>query len=150
MNDEIIEMEEPLPIYAGNLLRRGSEYFEAFRILARHNNPPKYPAYFLVFHAVELFLKSYLANNGFTKSDLKKQNIRHNIYSLYCLCEDRYFPDIKNLNNFITTINTMNDDHDFRYSKPYNLVLPNFILCTHFLNEIHLSISPKIINDDFM
>ena len=40
------------------------------------------PFYFLISHAVELFLKSALLKRGFTEDELKKHDYRHNLDSL--------------------------------------------------------------------
>lgn len=37
------------------------------------------PFYFLISHAVELFLKSALLKRGFTEDDQKKHNYHHNL-----------------------------------------------------------------------
>ena len=47
------------------------------------------PIYFLVSHAVELFLKSALLKRGFTENDLKKYDYRHNLNSLLVALQEK-------------------------------------------------------------
>lgn len=73
----IIEMPQPLGLFAGQMCHRGAEYLEAFEILSA-NDLKYYPAYFLCSHWLELFLKSYLAASGLSKSKLREsRNKKH-------------------------------------------------------------------------
>jgi hypothetical protein len=44
------------------------------------------PFYFLVSHAVELFLKSALLKRGYQEGDLRKYHYRHNLDAMNCYC----------------------------------------------------------------
>lgn len=66
------EMLQPLGLFAGDLFARGIEYRDAFEMLTE-KNPGKllYASYFLFAHSLELFLKSYLAARGTTKTTIR-------------------------------------------------------------------------------
>ncbi|WP_338821424.1 hypothetical protein [Bradyrhizobium septentrionale] len=75
----IIEMPQPLGFYAGQLYDRGIKYLNAFEMLTRDVKRIQefyHPSYFLCAHALELFLKAYLAASGVAKLQLRKPRQR--------------------------------------------------------------------------
>jgi HEPN domain-containing protein len=53
-----------------DLLNRAEEFFQAFKDLPS-GNPPCWPRYFMLCHAIELALKAYLVSRGTTTKHLK-------------------------------------------------------------------------------
>ena len=60
-------------------LERAEQFYEAFYDLPKRE-PPSWPRYFMLCHAIELALKAYLAAHGATAQELK--NFRHNLTAL--------------------------------------------------------------------
>ena len=62
-----------------NFAKLGDEFFEAAKVLyEKYGNDPKWPTYFLAFHSLELYLKSYLLRKGKPLRWAEKE-IGHNI-----------------------------------------------------------------------
>ncbi|MBB2752583.1 UNVERIFIED_ORG: HEPN domain-containing protein [Rhizobium aethiopicum] len=126
----LIEMPEPLGIFAGALFERANQYLSAFeRLQGQDPHADMYACYFLFSHALELYLKSYLAAQGISKKALRQQKVRHNLIELYSHADTLGFPHIPDLKEMVTGIQQMNDDYDFRYPSGYNLHVPTARLC---------------------
>jgi hypothetical protein len=62
-------------------LERAEDFMEAFRALPS-GNPPSWPRYFLLCHAIELALKAFLILRGVSSGTLKSPTFRHNLKQL--------------------------------------------------------------------
>ncbi|MBR1157168.1 hypothetical protein [Bradyrhizobium sp. JYMT SZCCT0428] len=145
MND-IIEMPQPLGLFAGQLFDRGTEYLDAFRILS--SNDLKYhPAYFLCAHSLELFLKSYLAASGMPKAKLRapRNNKHHNLPAFLDECEAMSLPIVVDLKDFTSAIYSMNQDFDFQYPTGYDLSVPEPSICLRVLDALREAISANSV-----
>jgi|GEM_PF-1630814 len=122
--DDIVEMPQPLGLYAGDLFNRGKQYFEAFKLLSRTQDLP-YPSYFCLAHSLELSLKAFLAAHGVTKKTLK-ESFGHSPEKLLEKCKKHGLPDIELLKELAERLQDMNSapTYDFRYPSGYVLHLP--------------------------
>ncbi|MDQ1187113.1 hypothetical protein [Agrobacterium larrymoorei] len=143
MEDEVVEMPEPLGFHAKELFHRGSEYFEAFKI-TKDDERLKYPTYFLLVHSIELFLKSFLAAKGVTKRELKKADIRHDLEKLYERCDELGLPKVSYLRDFTREFKDKNSDHDFRYPTSFILRVPSPKLCIEVVDPLREALRPII------
>lgn len=143
MIDDVIEMPEPLGLFAKQLFHRGSEYLEAFKIV-HQDERLKYPTYYLLTHSLELFLKSYLAANNVSKRDLRSKNLAHNLDKLHKRCVDIGMPNIPNLEHFAREFQHKNSDHDFRYPTNYILRIPSPKLCLEVMEPLRDTLRPII------
>lgn len=135
---------------AADMLDRAEEFFGAFKILALHEKQsPTHAAYFLVFHATELYLKAFLANRGVTLKDIRKENAQHDLVWLFNKASSLGFPKLEHFERFVDNFNEMNDRHDLRYPKGYILHLPHYDLCMEMLDKVQTGISGPIQNDAF-
>lgn len=117
------EMPQPLGNFAGELLKRGQSYYRAFQIVAEHDETGlSYPAYFLLAHAVEVILKSYLAANGVPKRDLRHKPYGHDIDFICTECERRglAFAD-QLMKPLAKQLAHVNQDFDLRYPTSFHL-----------------------------
>ena len=71
----------PAHILALNYLERAEEFMQAFRNL-QADPPPAWPRYFLLTHAVELALRTYLIQTGVPDGKLRGPPLRHNLKQL--------------------------------------------------------------------
>jgi hypothetical protein len=150
MSDEAMEIEQPLPMLAADMLRRADDFFASFKILALHETQsPTHVAYFLVFHATELYLKAFLTSKGVTLKEIRKENAQHDLVWLFNKASNLGFPQLENFEKFVDNFNTMNDQHDLRYPKGYILHLPHYDLCIEMLDKVKTEISGPIQNDAF-
>jgi len=117
------EMPQPLGDFAGELLKRGRSYHEAFQILAQRNEPGlSYPAYFLLAHAIEVVLKSYLATKGVTKKQLRHKPLGHDIDYIFSECERHGLVITDQLMKPLTKqLAHINQDYDLRYPTGFHL-----------------------------
>jgi hypothetical protein len=142
---EIVEMPQPLGIFAGELYDRGLEYWGAFRSLTDSDKTPYvYASYFLLAHSLELLLKSYLAARGVSKKELRAHQLRHDLAKIYDRSSELGIPDVSNLRVFCLSVHEMNRDYDFRYPSGYNLHVPSFRLCREIMEELLGKIDPMV------
>lgn len=123
VSQDLWEMPEPLGIFAGELLRRGRAYYQAFKLLSENDQPDlRFPTYFLLAHSFEVVLKSYLVAVGTPKKALNRKPLGHDIGSIYSECERNGLtvahPLVRPLANQLTEINS---DYDLRYPSGYHL-----------------------------
>ncbi|NKL23099.1 hypothetical protein [Rhizobium leguminosarum] len=140
----IIDMPEPLGLYAGQLYARGEEYLEAFRRLSEHDGLMMYARYFMMAHAFELLLKSFLAARGVSKKELQHRQLGHRLDKIYEKCVSLGIPAIANIEAFARDIAEKNGDFDFRYPSNYNLRLPSPRLCLEVLDPLVETLRPLI------
>ena len=74
------------------------------------------PFYFLVSHAAELLLKSALLKRGFTESDLKKYDYRHNLDTLLGALQDKGVYVTPDTVNLINQLHAQHQTHALRYT----------------------------------
>lgn len=141
MND-VVEIDQPLGWYAGDLFDRGREYLAAFKFLNDKEERFLFVGYFLLFHAVELLLKSFAASNGLSKRESRK--IGHDIKELLEACEERKIPHIENLSVLVHQLAHMNKRHDFRYPTDYRLSVPRPDFCIQIIDNFISVIEPTI------
>ncbi|OBQ74974.1 hypothetical protein [Mesorhizobium erdmanii] len=117
------ERPQPLGHFAGELLKRGRSYYQAFQIIAeRHDVGLSYPAYFLLAHAVEVILKSYLAFKGVSKLDMRRKPFGHDIDYIFSECERRGLVITDQLMKPLAGgLGHINQDYDLRYPTGFNL-----------------------------
>lgn len=122
---DIVEMPQPLGLFAGDLFTRAQEYLSAFEYLTEGEKERKFPhaSFFLLAHAIELLLKSYLTSKGVPKKDLQRK-FSHRICLARDECERLSAPDAPDLKPLVERLNDMNEDYDFRYPSGYVLELP--------------------------
>jgi hypothetical protein len=63
-------------------LEGAEDFYQAFRGLPPRHPPQSWPRYFMLCHAVELALKSYLALHGATPQQLRESGLRNNLTEL--------------------------------------------------------------------
>lgn len=146
ISDKLWEMPQPLGNFAGELLKRGRSYYEAFQILAeREDSGLSYPAYFMLAHAVELILKSYLVANGTPKSALGKGALRHDVGQVFAECEKQGLvvtdQMMKALANQLAHIN---QDFDLRYPTGFNLSIAGPKDCIVSVDALIAVIAPVV------
>jgi hypothetical protein len=100
-----------------------------------------YPKYFLVSHSLELYLKSYLAAKGVSKSELKSRKLGHNLDDIYRLCESKSIPHVLRLKHFCRAMQESNGDFDFRYPTGYIVRVPSPKLCLEVMDPLHSSLN---------
>jgi len=74
------------------------------------------PFYFLVSHAAELLLKSALLKRGFTESDLKKYDYRHNLDALLVALQNKGVYVTPDTENLIKKLHGQHQTHALRYT----------------------------------
>lgn len=142
---EPVDLKKPVGIFAGELMVRSTEYRDAFRLLAGEGEVTlKYPAYFLLSHALELLLKSFLAAKLFGKSELSKFPLGHNIKKLYGSAIEKGLPHDREAERLVEAFDAMNSDHDFRYPSGYTLWLPSPRLCVPIYESLEAVIQPTV------
>lgn len=118
-----LKMPQPLGLFAGELYYRGIQYLDAAGQLDYKNNKNSLmPGSFLISHALELILKSYLAASGVDKKKIRHA-YGHKINEIYGSCIDCGLPQVNNLDKLVTNLHEMNRDYDFRYPTGYSLVV---------------------------
>ncbi|NOJ41383.1 DUF2513 domain-containing protein [Bradyrhizobium australiense] len=139
------EMPQPLGILAGEQRERAREYLEAFERLLNTPEPrPLYAMYFLVTHAIELLLKAYLTAHAVPKKRLRDVAVRHNLPALLDLCEEKHLPAVIDLREYVSTLQEMNKDYDFRYVTGYNLHLPPPAACLAIARALESAVAPTV------
>ena len=142
---KLIEMPEPLGIFADALFERANQYLSAFeRLQGQDPQADMYACYFLLSHALELYLKSYLAAHGVSKRALRHQKVRHNLIELYLQADALGIPHIPDLKETITGIQQMNEDFDFSYPSGDNLHVPSARLCMEVAGPLRDTLSSII------
>jgi hypothetical protein len=145
MDDEsIVEMPQPLGLFAADLMERANEFLQVFERLSEDTDGIRHAAYFTLAHSLELFLKSYLAANGVSKEELCRRALGHNLRAIYDRCEMASFPKIDYLRDFAYSVHHTNGDYDFRYPTGYILTVPSPVHCLHIMKQLKLALEPLI------
>jgi hypothetical protein len=96
------------------------------------------PIYFLVSHAVELFLKSALLKRGFTKKYLRKYDYRHNLNSLLEALQEKGVLVTSDAIGMINGLHSQHQTHALRYNVITNPYMPPPSLVFSVLDELLL------------
>jgi hypothetical protein len=142
---EIVEMPQPLPLYAHDLFTRAEQYREAAQLIEDHgagSSSLLFPTYFVLSHALELYLKAFLVSRGLTKGEIKRKEIRHSVFGLFQRCEQLDLPHIENLGHVAQQFEAMNNNFDFRYPTGYQLHLPTVEMCLPVVSELSNLLNP--------
>ncbi|MBZ9710558.1 hypothetical protein LB543_28065 [Mesorhizobium sp. ESP7-2] len=128
------------------MLQRGQSYYRAFQIVAECNEPGlSYPAYFLLAHAIEVILKSYLVAKGTQKPALGRGQLRHDVGLVFAECEKQGLVVahqlIKPLANQIAHIN---QDYDLRYPTGFISSIPGPRHYIEAVDELLALITPIV------
>lgn len=100
-------------LLAVSLLSDTKGYLKAAQTLAREPTL-SLPLYFLLCHAIELILKSYLASQGATEKELKK--IGHGLLRAYGRAQKKGFsPSDTRVPRIISWMTPFHEDFFFRY-----------------------------------
>jgi hypothetical protein len=94
------------------------------------------PIYFLVSHAVELLLKSALLKKGFTKTDLKKYDYRHNLNLLLEALQAKGVSVTSDAVSMINGLHSQHQTHALRYKVIINPNMPSPHLAFTVLDEL--------------
>lgn len=144
----VVDMPQPLGLYADDLFERGKQYLSAFECLMKNPNLP-YPTYYSLSHTLELFLKAYLVAHGTDKKGIKDISIRHSVGKLLERCKEHNLPTVDHLSEMALRLEEMNSDYDFRYPTGYNLTLPDANECLLVITSFRAVIEPIIKNVAF-
>lgn len=103
----------------------GANFQNSARILLDSINvnqkglPEKYdaiPFYFLISHAAELYLKAALLKRGFSESDLKKYDYRHNLKALLEALQEKGVSVTPDTISLISGLHSQHQSHALRYT----------------------------------
>lgn len=124
---DLWEMPEPLGIFAGELLKRGKAYYQAFRVVAEQDEHDlRFPTYFLLAHSVEVVLKSYLVAKGTSKKALGKKPLGHDVGAIFAECERNGLAVAHQLMRPLANqLAEINSDYDLRYPSGFILTIPS-------------------------
>ena len=143
MSEQPFQMKQPLGLFAGDLLIRSQEYFDAFeRLHLSEGREIRFPMYFLLAHATELLLKAHLAAQGVEKKTMR--NIGHGLKDLFAACDDPLLKNINHLDQMVDRLQIMNQHNDFRYPSGYVLSVPEPRECLVVIKEWLAYSSPII------
>jgi len=143
----VVEIPEPLPIFAKSLSDRSKQFFAAAQIVFKESPESAYPIYYLMTHAIELNLKAWLACKGTTKKALIA--LRHDLSKLVREAEKKGLPHVAKLETLCDRLQEMNENHDFRYPTGYNLHLPAIPLCIPIVNLLSEATGNTIAKESF-
>ena len=118
-------MPQPLGIYANELYHRAKIYTEANAVLdVEANKDFLYPGFFLLAHALELALKSYLAACEVSKDDIRDYG--HDLKKLHTDCLEKGLPQVEDVDHLVRHLARMNKGPDFplRYPPGYFTSVP--------------------------
>ena len=120
----VIDVPQPIGLFAGDLLSRSKQYFAAFEALTEEDlQRLAFPRSHLYFHAVELLLKAFLAATGMQKRDIRK--LQHGLAGALGVAIERGMPEMSfDVAAFCRTLDEMNRDQDFRYPTRYRTSMP--------------------------
>jgi hypothetical protein len=139
------EMPQPLGLFAGDLFERGSDYLSAFKELTNAGNlRHRHAESFLLAHAIEVLLKSFLVAKGTPKAALGKSKLKHNLSHILDVCEQRQMPTVNMLRPLCNQLAEINSDFDLRYPTGYNLSLPGPVHTTPIADALVQALGPIV------
>lgn len=142
--EQPVEMPQPLALHAADLLARGSEYLEAFEVLTREEVLRlQHARYFLLTHALELILKSYLALHGTTKKEIRF-DYGHDLNLIFHKCRSLGLADVENLGFLVEFLNEIGSFQGLRYPNRFRFMLPQPEECAEAIRGLIKAIDSKI------
>jgi hypothetical protein len=103
----------------GVIFRSAAETLAATLEIKEDGTPAKLtaiPFYFIASHAAELFLKTALLKRGFTESDLKEYDYRHNLNALLAALHGKGVSITQDTVNLINGLHYQHQTHALRYT----------------------------------
>lgn len=104
----------------GSNFRASAEKLAETLQLDANSKPTKLtavPLFFLASHAAELFLKAALVKRGFSESDLRKFDYRHNLSSLLVALVEKGVPVTEKTSAVINSLSDQHQNHHLRYTR---------------------------------
>ncbi|BAV45278.1 Uncharacterized protein MLTONO_0375 [Mesorhizobium loti] len=133
-------------MFAGDLLQRGKSYYRAFQIVAEHDEPGlSYPTYFLLAHAIEVVLKSYLVATGTPKKALGREPFKHDVGVIFSECEQRGLAVSDQLMKPLALgLAHINESFDLRYPTAYILSIAGPSHCIPAVDSLIEAVSAVV------
>ena len=145
----IITCAQPLAAFGADMLVLAEQYLDAFSALEVKERMNRLrPAYFLLSHATELALKSFLIIRGADYDQIHKLN--HRIKRIYVEAINNGLPDVPKLNLLIDHLDDMNDENSLRYPAYQFLSVPDAEECAEVCRTLLSAIGPKIKTAGFV
>jgi hypothetical protein len=107
----------PDALRPGDHLRLAHDFHQAFLDLPLRTPPQSWPRYFMPCHAVELWLKAYLAYHGATPKELKAKNVRHSLTELLMRATNKGLSLSATAQTDIGLLNEAHEEFWHRYPK---------------------------------
>ena len=137
------------------LARFAKEYLEAAIVVNRemgkkkaYARVPPMPAYFLLTHAIELTLKSYLRHEGLTVEQLGARELGHDLKALLAKARELGLTDLYQLTAEDTEafelLVAVNEFHQLRYIQTGFKTFPLWRMAEPFAVRLHQVVSPKV------
>lgn len=129
-------------------LNQAQECASAADLLQRHSKTVFFSIYFLLGRAIELALKAYLLNRGYTVDMLRKKQYGHNLIALFDKAveeELKQAVEIEILDRSIIQI--LNIDYSTKrleYNDGGEIKLPDILLITRFTNKLITYLKSKL------
>ena len=142
-NEDVIRIPQPLGLYAAELFQRATEYLAAFVQLDGCEPSYDYPKYFLATHAIELFLKSFIAANGISKRDLARK-LSHDLDAILEQSEALGLVISDELRAYARSLQAINCDYDLRYPSGFRIVAPPSTECVRVTETLREALRPVI------
>lgn len=139
----IVEMPQPLGIYASELYLRSSDFLDAVdTLVSARKDKHSHACYALLLHALELSLKSFLAARQEPKKELKR--LGHNLAKLFDACVSMGLREDPVMRTFIEGVDDSHREHDFRYPTGFMLRVPRPDFSVGLLRKLNEAILPVI------
>jgi hypothetical protein len=137
------------------LARYALEYLEAALTVDEHmGDRPEFmkvspiPAYFLIAHALELTLKSYLRHQGLTVKQISSRALGHNLNALYSksmvLGLGNHYTASQEDSDALNLLDALNQDHQLRYIKTGSKQFPLWSIVEPFAVKLHQAVGPLV------
>lgn len=118
-SEEFYEIEKPTIIHSFDCYERFKEYYGFYRCVSEEDLCKfPYPAHFILFHAVELYLKACASFEGASIWELQ-HNFGHKILRIL---DERCSESLRNIEDFrklVCDLEEMNKNYEFRYPAEY-------------------------------
>jgi hypothetical protein len=145
----IITCAQPLAVFGADMFALAEQYLDAFSALKVKENVTRLrPAYFLLSHATELALKSFLVNMGYDHNSIFKLN--HNMKRIHVEATNNGLLDVPQLNLLIDHLADMNDENSLRYPAYQFISVPDAEECAEVCRTLLGAIGPRIKRAGFV
>ncbi len=142
MTQHKTKIKQSKPQFSNSLFNLSQKYLGLFRSIVKSKIEYPLPTYFLLFHSIELTLKSFLAAKGLDEDTLKKTS--HKLVDIFQLCKENNLPYVEQLDKLIDFLFEMNSVNDFRYPSEFNLSLPHSNECLAIMEVFVKKVGPII------